>query len=81
MRKTDRLLFQSTKEALLWLMRNYEHKMVLLPTLPGLAQLRSNMEKPQGKFSVLVGVKTIENLLRVWFYCLNVIRGNHIQYI
>ena len=30
MRKTDRLLLQSTKEALLWLMRNYEHKLVLL---------------------------------------------------
>ena len=32
MRKTDRLLLQSTKEALLWFMRNYEHKIVLLPT-------------------------------------------------
>ena len=79
MRKTDRLLLQSTKEALLWLMRNYGHKIVLLLKLPGCG---TNMEKRQGKSTGLDGATiSIKNILRVWFYCLNMIRGNHIYMI
>ena len=65
MRKTDRLLFQSTKEALLWLMRNYKHKWYYYQHFLVWPDTDQDGETSR---KVLVGVNTIKNILHVRFY-------------